>query len=121
MNNELINKTYAAMTSDYHDAFWKAMRGSNLAYGDLAQAKISANGGTFLLPAKTASRYSAALQKMNLFRRVGTTLSQTVGDGVLWLGDMEAQPQWVPRMDTCSPACRPSMVNSISWIPGTDA
>ena len=31
-----MNKTYAAMTSDYHDAFWKAMRGSNLAYGDMA-------------------------------------------------------------------------------------
>ena len=102
MNNELMNKTYAAMTSDYHDAFWKAMRGSNLAYGDMAQAKISANGGTYLLPAKTASRYSAALQKMNLFRRVGTTLAQTVGDGVLWMGDMEPQPQWVPENESIS-------------------
>ena len=100
MNNDLMNKTYAAMTSDYHDAFWKAMRGSNLAYSDMAQAKISANGGTYLLPAKTASRYSAALQKMNLFRRVGTTLSQTVGDGVLWMGDMEVQPQWVPENES---------------------
>ena len=100
MNNELMNKTYAAMTSAYHDAFWKAMRGSNLAYGDMAQAKISANGGTYLLPAKTASRYSAALQKMNLFRMVGTSLSQTVGDGVLWMGDMVAQPQWVPENES---------------------
>lgn len=100
MNNELMNKTFAAMISDYHDAFWKAMRGSNLVYGDMAQAKISDNGGTFLLPAKTASRYAAALQKMNLFRRVGTTLSQTVGDGILWMGDMEAQPQWVPENES---------------------
>ena len=91
MNNELMNKTYAAMTSGYHDAFWKTMRGSNLAYGDVAQAKISGNGGTFLLPAKTASRYSAALQKMNLFHRIGTTLSQTDGDVVLWMDDMEVQ------------------------------
>lgn len=100
MNNEMMNKTYAAMTSDYNDAFWKAMRGSNLAYGDMAQAKISANGGTYLLPAKTGSRYTATLQKMNLFRRVGTTLSQTVGDGTLWMGDMETQPQWVPENES---------------------
>ena len=59
MNNDLMNKTYTAMTSVYHDAFWKAIRGSNLAYGDMAQAKISANGGTYLLPAKTASRFVA--------------------------------------------------------------
>ena len=100
MNNEMLNKTYAAMTSDYHDAFWNAMHGSNLAYGEMAQAKISANGGTYLLPAKTASRYSAALQKMNLFRMVGTSLSQTVGDGVLWMSDMEVQPQWVPENES---------------------
>ena len=59
MRNEMLNKTYAAMTSGYHEAVWNAMRGSELAYGEMDQAKISANGGTYLLPAKTASRFSA--------------------------------------------------------------
>ncbi len=75
MRNEMLNKTYAATTPGYHEAFWKAMRGSNLTYGEMAQAKISANGGTYLLPAKTASRYSAALKNTNLFLRIGTVIS----------------------------------------------
>ena len=32
MKNTLTNETCAAMTSNYHEAFWKAMRGDNLAF-----------------------------------------------------------------------------------------
>ena len=99
MNNELMNKTCAAMTSNYHEAFWKAMHGSELAYGEMDQAKISANGGTYLLPAKTASRFSAALKNTNLFRQISTVMAGPVGDGMFWMGDMDDQPQWVPEND----------------------
>lgn len=68
MKSTLINETCAAITSSYNDAFWKAMRGNNLFFADMAQAKISDTGGTYLLPAKTASRFSVALKKENLFR-----------------------------------------------------
>ena len=99
MRNEMLNKTYAAMTSGYHEAFWNAMRGSELAYGEMDQAKISANGGTYLLPAKTASRFAAALKNMNLFRQICTVMSGPVGDGMFWMGDMDDKPQWVPEND----------------------
>lgn len=97
MRNEMLNRTIAATTPGYHEAFWKAMRGSNLTYGEMAQAKISANGGTYLLPAKTASRYSAALKNTNLFRRIGTVMPGPAGDGMFWMGDMDDKPQWVPE------------------------
>ena len=62
MKNTLINETCSAMTPSYNEAFWKAMRGNNLSFADMAQAKISDTGGTYLLPAKTASRFSATLK-----------------------------------------------------------
>ena len=95
MKNTLINETCAAMTSSYNEAFWKAMRGNNLSFADMAQAKISDTGGTYLLPAKTASRFSAALKNKNLFRQIGTVMTGPAGDAMFWMGDMDEQPQWV--------------------------
>ena len=97
MKNTLINETCAAMTSSYNEAFWKAMRGNNLSFADMAQAKISDTGGTYLLPAKTASRFSAALKNKNLFRQIGTVMTGPAGDAMFWMGDMDEQPQWVPE------------------------
>ena len=97
MKNTLINETCAAMTSSYHEAFWKAMRGNNLAFGEMAQARISDNGGTYLFPAKVASRYSAALKNTNLFRQISTVMAGLAGDAMFWMGDMDDKPQWVPE------------------------
>ena len=97
MKNTLINETCAAMTSSYHEAFWKAMRGNNLAFGEMAQARISDNGGTYLFPAKVASRYSAALKNTNLFRQISTVMAGPAGDAMFWMGDMDDKPQWVPE------------------------
>ena len=97
MKNTLINETCAAMTSSYHEAFWKAMRGNNLAFGEMAQARISDNGGTYLFPAKVASRYSAALKNTNLFRQISTVMAGLAGDAIFWMGDMDDKPQWVPE------------------------
>lgn len=85
------------MTSNYYEAFWKAMRGNNLAFGEMAQARISDNGGTYLFPAKVASRYSAALQNKNLFRQISTVMAGPAGDAMFWMGDMDDKPQWVPE------------------------
>ena len=85
------------MTSSYHEAFWKAMRGDNLAFGEMAQARISDNGGTYLFPAKVASRYSAALKNTNLFRQISTVMAGPAGDAMFWMGDMDDKPQWVPE------------------------
>lgn len=97
MKNTLTNETCAAMTSSYHEAFWKAMRGDNLAFGEMAQARISGNGGTYLFPAKVASRYSAALKNTNLFRQISTVMAGPAGDAMFWMGDMDDKPQWVPE------------------------
>lgn len=97
MKNTLINETCAAMTSNYYEAFWKAMRGNNLAFGEMAQARIIDNGGTYLFPAKVASRYSAALKNTNLFRQISTVMAAPAGDAMFWMGDMDEKPQWVPE------------------------
>lgn len=97
MKNTLINETCSAMTPSYNEAFWKAMRGNNLSFADMAQAKISDTGGTYLLPAKTASRFSATLKNKNLFRQIGTVMTGPAGDAMFWMGDMDEQPQWVPE------------------------
>ena len=60
MNHHINNKYVATGISSYNDSFWKAMRGSDKAYGDLIEGKHSLTN-TYLLPESTASKYSAAL------------------------------------------------------------
>lgn len=52
MNNHINNKYVATGISSYNDSFWKAMRGSDKAYGDLIDGKHSLTNTyatTFLL------------------------------------------------------------------------
>ena len=53
MNNHINNKYVATGISSYNDSFWKAMRGSDKAYGDLIDGKHSLTN-TYLLPESTA-------------------------------------------------------------------
>lgn len=96
MKDELINSYYATMEHGYHDAFWNAMRGKGTGDSVIEKARIISSD-TYLLPAKSASRFSAALKGNNLFRRNGTVLTETSGNPVLWLGDTDAVPEWIPE------------------------
>ena len=93
MNNKLNNKIFATMNPYYSEAFWNSMRGENANTKVLEDAMFTPNS-TYLLPAKTASRYSAALKKENLFRQVGTVMSGPAGEAMFWMGDMDGLPQW---------------------------
>ena len=96
MKNTMIDMYYKSMNPNYHDAFMNVMRGRDGASHEMEEAK-DIDTGTYLLPAKMASRYSASLKNNNLFRRSGTVLSETSGNPALWLGDADDQPEWVPE------------------------
>ena len=55
MNHHINNKYVATGISSYNDSFWKAMRGSDKAYGDLIDGKHSLTN-TYLLPESTATK-----------------------------------------------------------------
>ena len=96
MEHIINNMTIAASLSCYRDFFWKAMRGSDAAYADMSEAKYN-NTGTFMLPAKTASKYAAALKRHNLFRQRGTVLTETARDSKIYISNNDARPEWVPE------------------------
>lgn len=62
MNNYINNKYMTTGLSSYNDSFWKAMRGSDKAFGDIIDGKHSLTN-TYLLPDDTARKYSAALKE----------------------------------------------------------
>ena len=99
MNNHINNKYVATGISSYNDSFWKAMRGSDKAYGDLIDGKHSLTN-TYLLPESTAAKYSAALKEYDLFRRIGTVMTATKSDSKIWLSDTDALPAWVSEHGT---------------------
>ena len=94
MNNHINNKYVATGISSYNDSFWKAMRGSDKAYGDLIDGKHSLTN-TYLLPESTATKYSATLKENDLFRRIGTVMNATKSDSKIWLSDNDDFPAWV--------------------------
>ena len=96
MEHTINNMTIAAILSCYRDFFWKALRGSDAAYADMSEAKYN-NTGTFMLPAKTASKYAAALKRHNLFRQRGTVLTETARDSKIYISNNDARPEWVPE------------------------
>ena len=99
MNNTMNNKIFAATNPYYSDAFWNVMRGETSHDKVLTDAMDTTNS-TYLLPAKMASRYSAALKKANLFRQVSTVMSGPAGWAMFWMGDMDDRPQWVAENET---------------------
>ena len=99
MNNEMNDKLFLTGRAHYSEAFWKAMRGNDAAYTDLAGAKHNLTN-TYLLPESTTSKYSAALKEHNLFRRIGTVMNATKNDSTIWISDNEFQPEWVPEYGT---------------------
>lgn len=98
MEHIINNMTIAASLSCYRDFFWKAMRGNDAAYADMGEAKYN-NTSTFMLPAKTASKYAAALKRHNRFRRYGTVLTETARDSKIYISNNDTQPEWVPEND----------------------
>ena len=99
MNNEMNDKLFLTGRAHYGEAFWKAMRGNDAAYTDLAGAKHNFTN-TYLLPESTATKYSAALKEHDLFRRIGTVMNATKNDSDIWISDNDFQPEWVPEYGT---------------------
>ncbi len=99
MNNVMNDKLFMTGRAHYGEAFWKAMRGNDAAYTDLAGAKHNLTN-TYLLPESTATKYSASLKEHNLFRRIGTVMNATKNDSVIWISDNDFQPKWVPEYGT---------------------
>ena len=99
MNHHINNKYVATGISSYNDSFWKAMRGSDKAYGDLIDGKHSLTN-TYLLPESTATKYNAALKEYDLFRRIGTVMNATKSDSKIWLSDNDDFPAWVSEHGT---------------------
>lgn len=96
MEHTINNMTLAASLSSYRDSFWKAMRGSNTAYGNMGDGMYN-NTGTYMLPTEASGKYKAALKRHNLFRQRGTVLTETARDSKVWISNNDARPEWVPE------------------------
>ena len=90
MNTNLIT----THDPEYDKAFWNAMKGNTASTDALRSGKTPM--GTIKLPSHTASKFSEALAKESLFRKIGTVLYNQ-GDHKFWARDCDDTASWVPE------------------------
>lgn len=90
MNTNLIT----THDPEYDKAFWNAMKGNTASADALRSGKTPM--GTIKLPSYTASKFSEALAKESLFRKIGTVLYNQ-GDHKFWARDCDDTASWVPE------------------------
>ena len=90
MNTNLI----ATHDPEYDKAFWNAMKGNTASADALRSGKTPM--GTIKFPSYTASKFSEALAKESLFRKIGTVLYNQ-GDHKFWARDCDDTASWVPE------------------------
>ncbi len=90
MNTNLIT----THDPEYDKAFWNAMKGNTASADALRSGKTPM--GTIKLPSYTASKFSEALAKESLFRKIGTILYNQ-GDHKFWARDCDDTASWVPE------------------------
>ena len=90
MNTNLI----ATHDPEYDKAFWNAMKGNTASADALRSGKTPM--GTIKRPSHTASKFSEALAKESLFRKIGTVLYNQ-GDHKFWARDCDDTASWVPE------------------------
>ena len=90
MNTNLIT----THDPEYDKAFWNAMKGNTASADALRSGKTPM--GTIKLPSHTASKFSEALAKESLFRKIGTVLYNQ-GDHKFWARDCDDTASWVPE------------------------
>ena len=90
MNTNLIT----THDPEYDKAFWNAMKGNTASADALRSGKTPM--GTIKLPSHTASKFSEALAKESLFRKIGTVLYNQ-GDHKFWARDCDDTTSWVPE------------------------
>ena len=90
MNTNLIT----THDPEYDKAFWNAMKGNTASADALRSGKTPM--GTIKLPSHTASKFSEALAKESLFRKIGTVLYNQ-GDHKFWARDCDDTASFVPE------------------------
>lgn len=79
---------------EYDKAFWNAMKGNTASADALRSGKTSR--GTIKLPTYTAGKFTEALAKESLFRKIGTVLYNQ-GDHKFWARDCDDIALFVPE------------------------
>lgn len=90
MNTNLIT----THDPEYDKAFWNAMKGNTASADALRSGKTSM--GTIKLPSYTAGKFTEALAKESLFRKIGTVLYNQ-GDHKFWARDCDDTASFVPE------------------------
>ena len=96
---KMSEKVSLTMSRDYYGAFWQLMRRG--VYLDvLENGKIE--DGTQLLPAQSATAFTAALKNNDLFRQYGTVLTKIDHDAKVLVSNNDSLPQWVSASGSIS-------------------
>ena len=90
MNNNLIT----THNPEYDKAFWNAMKGNIVSADALRSGKTSM--GTIKLPSYTEDKFTEALAKESLFRKIGTVLYNQ-GYHKFWARDCDDTASFIPE------------------------
>ncbi len=90
MNTNLIT----THDPEYDKAFWNAMKGNTVSADALRSGKTPM--GTIKLPSYTEGKFTEALAKESLFRKIGTVLYNQ-GDHKFWARDCDDTASFVPE------------------------
>ena len=77
----------------YNKAFWNTMRTHQEIYSELSNMKDST--GSYPAPNEFISNYTPALEKENVFRRIGTVLKTTSPEGKIFASTSTGKAEWL--------------------------
>lgn len=97
--NEKTKITLHTGDPEYDKNFWNLARGADGYEGVLAMCTDRATGG-YPLPAVAQNKFSEALNKESLFRRIGTTMNALNNAYRIFAKDCEDIAMWVPEGGT---------------------
>lgn len=95
MNENKISTLHTG-APEYDKNFWNLVRGADGYEGSLAMCIDRATGG-YSLPAVAQNKFSEALNKESLFRRIGTTMNALNNGYRIFAKDCEDVAMWVPE------------------------
>lgn len=95
MNENKISTLHTG-APEYDKNFWNLARGADGYEGSLAMCIDRATGG-YSLPAVAQNKFSEALNKESLFRRIGTTMNALNNGYRIFAKDCEDLAMWVPE------------------------
>jgi HK97 family phage major capsid protein len=83
-------------TSLYNKTFWNVIRGNQPISAEMNEG--ADNAGGYITPMEFNDKYSKALEKENVFRRLGTVVHTTSSEGTIHAVSSTGTAEWVNEM-----------------------